>query len=83
MKAFELIEELQKWPDLPVYFAYTLSEKAMTTSEGKTMVAEIVSEVSVKMVLKGLVSDGGLITAVVMSGPKVDWENNKVLQPND
>jgi len=68
MKAHELIEELLKWPDLPVYFEYTLANE-MNGSEHGTMVAEAVSEFFVKMVFKGPVSDGGLITAVVMSGP--------------
>ncbi len=77
MKAYELIEELQKWPDLPVYLAYALSVEVVNAPESGAMVAELVSEISVKMVLNGLVSDGGLITAVVMSGPKVKSRRGK------
>ena len=71
MKAHELIEELQKWPDLPVYFSYALSAETAISEDG-TMVAEMASEASVKMISKGPVSEGGLITAVVIAGPKID-----------
>ena len=76
MKAHELIEELQKWPDLPVYFSYALSAETALSEDGM-MVAESVSEASVKMISAGLVSDGGLITALVISGPKTTRRNGK------
>lgn len=74
MNAHELIKKLERWPDMPVYFEYELlsdEDKAESAeSKNRKMVAEPVSGLRVKMVLKGPASEGGLITAVVLSGTR-------------